>query len=42
MFDNGYEWQEYSVGLFLNRTNFLNQGISCWNQAAYYKEHIDC
>lgn len=26
MFDNGYKWQEYSVGLFLNRTNFLNRG----------------
>lgn len=26
MFDNGYRWQEYSVGLFLNRTNFLNRG----------------
>lgn len=26
MFDNGYRWQEYSVGLFLNRTKFLNRG----------------
>lgn len=26
MFDNGYKWQEYSVGLFLNRTTFLNRG----------------
>lgn len=26
MFDNGYRWQEYSIGLFLNRTCFLDSG----------------
>ena len=26
MFDNGYRWQEYSIGLFSNRTCFLESG----------------
>ena len=26
MFDNGYRWQEYSIGLFSNRTYFLESG----------------